>query len=170
MVRSNAMAGEYTITFSAVPYFNTPAPQTRTLTASSKITFNGNYTFADVNNNQMPDSLEQEQFGEISATRTAITDTDGDGFTDRAEFVAGTFPTDPSSKLEVASVQVLGNNRVTVTWPATDGKSYQLLGSTDGRTWQLFTAPTRAIGSQVSHTLTVPGTGNYCYFKIEVIP
>jgi hypothetical protein len=123
-----------------------------------------------VNNNQMPDSWEQEQFGEVSGTRTANTDTDADGFSDRAEFVAGTLPTNPSSKLEVATVQMLGNNRVTVTWPATDGKLYQLLGSTDGRTWQSFSAPLEAIGSQVSHTLTVPGTGKHCFFKIEAIP
>jgi hypothetical protein len=170
MVRSNALTGEYVVTFSPVPYFDTPPIQTQTLTASGRLVFNGNYSFADVNNNRMPDTWEQEQFGEISSTRTATTDTDDDGMTDLAEFISGMNPSDPSSRLQVASVQLLANNRVTVTWPASDGKIYQLLGSTDGRTWQPYSAPMRSTGSQVTHTLTAPTTSNFCLFRIEAIP
>ena len=170
MVRSNALTGEYVITFSPVPYFDTPAPQTKTLNASARLIFNGNYTFADVNNNRIPDSWEQEYFGEVSGTRTATTDTDADGMTDLAEFISGMNPSDPSSKLQVTSVQMLANNRVTVTWPSADGKFYQLFGSTDGRSWQPYTAPMRSTGNQLSHTLTAPTASNFCLFRIEAIP
>ncbi|HEX7860906.1 MAG TPA: S8 family serine peptidase [Verrucomicrobiae bacterium] len=169
LIRSNALAGEYTITFSPVPYYTTPAPETKTLTANSKITFNGNYTFADVNNNRMPDAWEQEQFGEVSSTRTSATDTDSDGLTDLGEFVSGTTATDANSKLQVTTVTMLPSNRVSVSWPAANGKVYQLFGSTDGRTWEPYSQPTTATGAQVTHTLTAPA-GNSCLFRIQALP
>ena len=170
LIRSNAVAGEYTITFSPVAYYNTPAPETKTLASSSRIVFNGNYTFTDVNNNRMPDAWEQEHFGEVSSTRTATTDTDSDGQTDLGEFVSGTDPNDPASKLLVARIQVLSNGRVTVTWPATSGKAYVLLGSSDARNWQPYSPPTVASGSEVSYTLTAPSTDNSLLFRIEARP
>ena len=170
LIRSNALAGDYTITFSPVPYYNTPAAQAKTLTASGRIVFDGNYTFTDVNNNSMPDAWEQEQFGEVSSTRTATTDTDGDGLADRGEFVSGTNPTDATSRLEVTSIEVLPNNRVSVTWPATNGKFYQLFGSTNGRIWQTFGAPMQATGSQITHTINAPTASNFCLFRLEAIP
>jgi hypothetical protein len=169
MIRSNALAGDYTITFSPVPYHDTPPDETKTLTANSRIVFNGNYTFTDANNNQMPDPWEQEQFGEVSATRTASSDSDSDGLTDLGEFISGTVPTDPASRLEITSAQVLSNNRVSVTWPAADGKTYIIHGSTDGRTWQPFSAPLKATGSQLNHIITPPSTGNACLLKLEAL-
>ena len=115
LIRSNVVAGEYSVTFKPVPYYTSPPTDTKTLSSNGRITFNGTYTFADVNNNRMPDAWEQEQFGEVSSSRTAKTDTDLDGATDLGEFVSGTVPTDANSKLEITSVQVLSNNRLSVT-------------------------------------------------------
>ena len=37
LIRSNALAGDYTITFAPVPYYTTPAPETKTLAANVRI-------------------------------------------------------------------------------------------------------------------------------------
>lgn len=170
MVRSNALAGDYTISFSSIPYFNTPAPETKTLAGNGRVVFEGKYTFTDSNNNRMPDGWEQEQFNEVSGSRTTHTDTDSDGMTDLGEFISGTVPTDSNSKLELTAVQLLSNNRVSVTWPGAEGKTYIVLGSSDGRVWQRFSAPLTGSGSQVNQVLTPPSTGNFCLFKIEALP
>lgn len=169
LIRSNALAGEYTITFNPVPYYTAPSPQTKTLTANGKVVFSGDYTFSDVNNNQIPDDWEQEKFGEVSSSRTATTDTDSDGITDLGEFISGTIPTEESSRLELISVQLLANNRVSVTWPAAEGKTYVIHGSSDGRNWQAFSLPLTASGSQMNHTLTLTNPGNLYLFKIEAL-
>jgi hypothetical protein len=169
LVRSNALAGDYTITYSAVPYLNTPPPQTKTLASNTKLIFNGDYTFADTNDNQIPDPWEIENFGKVSSTRTSATDSDSDGQSDLGEFVSGTGPNDPFSKLELLSVQLLSNNQVSVTWPSADGKTYIIHGSVDGHTWQPFSAPLTASGSQVNHVLTPPNSGGLCLFRIEAL-
>jgi hypothetical protein len=168
MVRTNALGGEYVVTFGAVPYYVTPPPQTNTLTAAAPLVFRGNYTFSDANNNRISDVWEQEQFGEISAGRTAQTDSDADGFADSAEFVSGTNPNDGASRLEISTLRVLSNNRVEVTWPSVAGKTYRLLASTDGRNWQTYGGEMRANGPQTSYTFT--SSGGFFLFKIELIP
>ena len=167
-VRTNALGGEYVVTFAAVPYYVTPPPETNTLTAAAPVVFRGNYTFADANTNSISDAWEQEQFGEVSAGRTAHTDSDADGFTDSAEFASGTNPNDDSSKLELATLRMLSNNRVEVAWPSVVGKTYRLLRSTDGKTWQSFAGEIRATDAQTSYTFT--SNGGFFLFKIELIP
>ena len=168
VVRTNALGGEYVVTFSAVPYYVTPPPQTNALTGVAPLVFRGNYTFADANNNSISDAWEQEQFGEVSAGRTSQTDTDTDGFSDAAEFVSGTNPTDSGSKLELTTLKMLSSNRVEVTWPSITGKTYRLLGSTDGKTWQTHGGEIRATGAQTTHTFAT--SGGFYLFKIELIP
>ncbi len=167
-VRTNALTGEYTITFDPVPYYNTPPPQTSTLTANNPLIFRGDYTLTDANNNGMADSWEQEQFGEVSPARTPQTDTDGDNFTDQAEFSSGTNPNDSASILQVSTLRFLSNNRVEVTWPSVAGKTYRLLGSTDGNNWTSYGGDIRATGTQSSYTFTT--NGGFSLFKIELIP
>jgi len=168
VVKTNALGGEYVITFAPVQYYLTPGPQTNTLSGPAPLVFRGNYTFADANNNRISDAWEQEQFSEISPGRTAQTDTDADGFSDSAEFVSGTNPNDVSSKLEISTLRVLTGGRVEVTWPSVAGKTYRLLGSGDGTTWQSLSGEIRATGAQGSYTFT-SGGGLYL-FKIELIP
>jgi hypothetical protein len=168
-VVSNAPAGEYSVTFQDVPYYTTPGAQTRTLLEGGSILFEGNYTFSDVNNNQIPDSWEDEKFGEVSSSRTATTDSDADGMTDLGEFISGTSPTDESERLELTSVQPLSNDRVNVTWPSVAGKIYVIHGSTEGQTWQPFSAPLTATGLQMNHTFTPPNARDFCFLRIEVL-
>lgn len=169
LIRSNALTGQYVIVYSAVPYYDTPPPQTNILAAGAQILFSGLYTFPDANQNGISDRWEQENFNEISPGRTAATDTDQDGATDTAEFRAGTNPSDPQSRLEVASATVLSNNRVKVEWPSASGKTYRILGSRDGVVWEVFSAPIRCGSTETSFVLPAP-SGQVYFFKLELLP
>jgi hypothetical protein len=94
---SNLAAGNYVVQFGDVPYYQTPAGQTNTLTDGGTVNFTGNYTFLDVNHNGISDAWEMAYFGSVTTNRTQFTDTDGDGMTDYAEFIAGTNPTNAAS-------------------------------------------------------------------------
>ena len=87
---TNAPTGQYIIQYADVPYYQTPPTQTNTLASGSTLTFTGNYTLTDANANGIPDPWELENFAGVSSQRTQFTDTDGDGLSDWAEFVAGT--------------------------------------------------------------------------------
>ena len=55
---SNLAAGQYVVQFGDVPYYQTPADQTNTLTVGGTVNFTGNYTFLDVNHNGISDAWE----------------------------------------------------------------------------------------------------------------
>jgi hypothetical protein len=78
----------------------------------------------DTDNDLLPDSWEMRWFGNLT-TAGLETDTDGDGFSDRAEYIAGTDPTKPTSFL---SLEVQWNGgQVEVSFPAlgVEGAGYQ---------------------------------------------
>src|SRR5208283_4275788 len=90
---TNAPPGPYTVQFSDVAFYQTPKDQSGTLTNGSTLTFSGNYTFIDVNHNGISDAWEKYYFGSASTNRTQYTDTDGNGMSDYAKFIAGIDPT-----------------------------------------------------------------------------
>ena len=87
---SNMAAGKYVVEFSDVPFFQTPADETNTLSVGGSLNFSGNYAFIDANHNGISDAWEQNYFGTVVTNRTQTTDTDRDGMSDYAEFIAGT--------------------------------------------------------------------------------
>ncbi len=128
-VISNVPAGPYTIQFSDVAFYQTPASQSNTLDSSSSLTFTGNYGFLDLNQNKISDSWEKFYFGSAGTNRTQFTDSDGDGMADYAEFIAGTVPTNALSKLVMLSTTILTNKHVLLQWAAIPGRLYQVQSS-----------------------------------------
>lgn len=167
--RSNALAGEYVITFHPVPYYITPAPQTNVLTGDAPLIFRGTYQFPDANKNGISDEWEVATFGEVAPSRTIETDSDNDEVSDYAEWVAGTDPADPESKFVVHELTVLPNHRLELSWPSVVEKTYRVLSSPDGRIWQEVTT-IRATSDQTKFVITPPASGNVLLFKIEVVP
>ena len=59
----------------------------------------------------MPDSYEIETYGSTNAVGSSITgDTDGDGASDAAEYIAGTSATNANSKFQVSASVLPGRN------------------------------------------------------------
>ena len=79
---------------------------------------------ADSDSDGLPDVYERSVFGDLS--RTGDGDFDGDGATDRDEFVSGTDPKDPRSvlRLVIGGSDTVGS--VLLTWRTAVGIAYQV--------------------------------------------
>jgi hypothetical protein len=88
-------------------------------------------------------------------------DFDGDGISNYAEYIAGTFATDPTDYLALKLVEKQANS-VRLRFFSILGKAYSLEYSTDLRTWRplpFYTAnPEINAGAQTQPSLVAPGT------------
>jgi serine protease AprX len=168
---SNLAAGQYAVQFGDVPYYQTPADQTNTLTAGGTVNFSGNYTFLDVNHNGISDAWEMDYFGSVSTNRTQTTDTDGSGMSDYGKFIAGLNPTNAASKFVFLSVTVQSNRFVQLQWAAIPDRLYQLESSTNFAGWTPLTGWLQASGSPMSYTATNFDFDRYAHmFRVQVRP
>ncbi len=148
-------------------FYQTPLPQTNSLTANGTLVFSGVYDFVDANRNGISDSWEKFYFSAVTTNRTVLTDTDGDGMPDYAEFIAGTDPTNPSSKFVVLGA-TNSVNTIQFQWAAVPGRSYQVLASSNLLSWTPVTDWVLANRSPMSFTVT-NAPGAHCY-RILVRP
>ena len=167
---SNLAAGQYVVQYSDVNYYQTPADQTNTLVAGGSLNFNGNYAFLDVNHNGISDAWEMAYFGVVANNRTQLTDTDHDGMTDYAEFIAGTNPTDAASRFYLTGETIQSNRLVQMQWTAATNRLYQVNTSSNLRSWlpvadwrQAFNSPT------MSYTITNTSEGVH-FYRVQVRP
>jgi hypothetical protein len=168
-ITTNAPPGQYTVTWGPVAYWQTPLAQSNILVAPGTTVFTGNYTITDANNNGMSDSWEQAWFGSVAPGRTEFTDTDNDGMTDRAEFFAGTIPTNGFSVLKFLSPAVQNTGAVRLDWLAVPGRSYRITSAGSSMTnWIAATDWMRANGNLLSFTTNV--TAGTRFYRLEVRP
>jgi hypothetical protein len=170
---TNAPPGPYTVRFSDVAFYQTPPDQSQTLTNNGTITFTGTYDFIDANHNGISDSWEKYYFGSATTNRTQLTDSDGDGMPDYAEFIAGTNPTNADSRLVFLSATLLTNQLVQLEWAAIPGRLYQLqtcsLRSTNLQAWTPITDWLQAPGSPMYYTTSRTNQGVNAY-RVQVRP
>jgi hypothetical protein len=167
---TNAPLGQYVVTFGAVPYYQSPPPQTNMVNSAAPVVFPGLYTFTDENNNGMSDAWEQQFFGEVSPGRTRMTDTDGDGATDYAEFIAGTLPNSIDSMLELPPPTASSNGNLRFAWPSVPGRAYQLETSVDLTNWLPVSDWIRATTTTSSATAPTPTNGVNYFYRLAVRP
>ena len=80
----------------------------------------------DVDSDGLDDSWEQYYYGTTSSTNT---DSDGDGFSDLAEYGAGTDPFDDSSLMELIQVSPAGSNTFVLRWASETNQTYAVARS-----------------------------------------
>ena len=166
---ANLPPGTYTVQFGEVAFYNTPPAQTKDLVGGTNVTFTGIYTFPDVNHNGISDDWEMYYFGEVSTNRTQKTDSDHDGMTDYAEFIAGTDPTNAASKLIFTSVTPITNHSVQIQWAAIPGRSYQVQTSTNLNTWTPISGWLQAASSPMTFS-TTNSTERTRLYRVQVLP
>ena len=169
-VVSNALPGQYVATFGNVPFYRMPAPQTNDLQGAETLVFFGNYTFDDANHNGISDAWEQQFFGEVSGTRTVLTDTDHDGASDYAEFVAGTNPQAADSKLALRLPIRRLDGALQLEWASVAGRIYRVQGSRDAVTWTPISDWIQAVGGNTTFSWTEAGARPPFLFRLEVRP
>ena len=165
---TNPPPGQYRIQFDPVAYYQTPLNQTNTYSDTNAVLFIGNYTIVDANNNGMADAWEQAFFGGVVPGHLAATDSDGDGMSDFAEFMAGTNPTNRLSMLSLSATPASGGF-VQFNWPSGSGRDYRVLGSSNLINWTPSSSWITATG-QNSQVIIPPTNGTVRFFKLEVRP
>jgi len=168
---SNLPAGQYAVQFGDVPYYQTPPGQTNTLTVGGTVNFTGTYTFLDANHNGISDAWEQEYFGAVTTNRTPFTDTDGNGMSDYAKFIAGLNPTNPASLFHFTGVGVSNGQGVQLQWTVTGNRLYQVSVSTNLQSWWPVTGWLQATngGATMNYMVTNPGAVP-AFYRVQVQP
>jgi hypothetical protein len=105
---------------------------------------------ADVDNDGIPDSQEGSSTPYVVGIDDRNVDTDGDGFVNANEFIAGTSPLDKKSLFTVNSATVDSSGLINITWPSAVGKFYQVQISSDLKIWTNFGALLAGTGSTMS--------------------
>ncbi len=98
-------------------------------------------------------------------------DPDQDGFSNEAEYLAGTNPLDPQSVLKIESARWDASG-VTLTWPSAPGKRYQVLSRSkldSVRGWQPVGAPVLSTGNHAQY-LDPVGSVDLQFYRIQAIP
>jgi hypothetical protein len=104
---------------------------------------------ADQDADGLPDDWEWTWFGTLARDGTG--DLDGDGFSDRQEFLAGTNPANPNPALRILTLDSFSGGRI-ILWSSVPGKTYQVQFKNDlsATNWTNLGAPFKASGSTPS--------------------
>jgi len=86
---------------------------------------------ADADQDGLPDAWEKSPGFPTNIAANAFADLDGDGLADRAEFIAGTNPTNAQSRLAILGI-FQASNTTTLTFSAISNRTYTIERLSDG--------------------------------------
>lgn len=97
-------------------------------------------------------------------------DPDGDGMQNGAEYLAGTDPTDPNSRMGITNIET-ATEGLLVTWSSVRGKRYQIETRFDipSDAWAPLGDPVTAVGVKSTARL-ISGSQAYRFYRIALAP
>jgi hypothetical protein len=129
---------------------------------------------ADNDNDKLPDAWEQmiadaDPDDQIFSPRDVLgsDDFDGDGNSNRTEYLVGTNPVDAGSCLHVSCARKPDGETV-VSWPSVKGKVYRVLctnGLENG--WHVLSEPIWGTGNYVEYHDSSAGNATLRFYKVE---
>ena len=126
--------------------------------------------FPDSNGNRMPDAWELQEFGNM--TNTAAGDTDGDGFSNEDEHLAGSQATNVASLLRIETL-ARAEDDVAVEWQSVPYGRYRVLTATNlvgGTGWTVLgTNLNLDMGTISTFTNTGGGTRERAFYRVEFV-
>jgi hypothetical protein len=127
--------------------------------------------YPDFNFDGLDDRFQRQYFPLFIAKEAAPdADPDGDGFTNQAEYISGTVPTNSLSLLKIESV-TLTSGGSTITWQSAAQKRYQVWSKRDvaGDLWQTVDSP--VLGSEnLTQFTDVSATNGFRFYRIQALP
>ena len=121
---------------------------------------------ADTDGDELPDSWEDEHFGNLTANATA--DSDGDGTTNMMEYLAATDPRSGTSVFRPSSRVESG--KLILTVPTVSGRNYRVWGTSNLQTTWTAHDTISGDGSTVAweYLMSQSATSRY-FLKIEIL-
>ena len=123
----------------------------------------------DINGNGIGDAWELAMFGP-GTNVVAADDTDNDGVNNWGEYLGGTDPTNPNESMEAGHMET--TNGLTLTWPVSDGRTYEVWTSDDlaFSNWMTSGGPWEAQPGQTNMTWTDTNDQmNVRYYRIDLL-
>ena len=118
---------------------------------------------ADADGDLLPDAWES-----ANGVSDPALDADGDGASNRAEYLAGTNPQSNASRLQ-STAQALTGDVLDVAWDAVAGKLYRVSTSTDLANWQPLALRLPTITGAQTIRLATGGEPEF-FVRIEIAP
>ncbi len=122
----------------------------------------------DLDGNGLPDWWEDTYFGEASTNHSATADSDHDGSNDTEEWLAGTDPTNASSRLELSAAAGGSGTNHLFTWGSAAGRQYGVLMTTNLQSSRPWTRLSRFDGTGSLLTYTNRLDYRQVFLKLEV--
>ena len=123
----------------------------------------------DLDQDNLPDDWEVAWFGNLGRDGTG--DFDGDGASDREEYLAGTNPTNDASVLGVLTLSSVATGETTVLWSAVSGRTYrvQFKDDVDQVAWTELSGDVVATGPQASAVDPAPAPGGRRFYRVLLV-
>ncbi len=149
--------------------FNSSGTQSALSTAVFSDLRVGTLLETDIDGDSLPDAWENAQLGGIDTSNGGSNDHDGDGQSDRIEYLAGANPNNSANSLRITETTIQPGNQIQLTWQAITGKTYRIMRSTDLGTWEEAASNIPATVPLTSSTVAMlPEPSTRCFYRIEV--
>ncbi|MDA1006252.1 MAG: lamin tail domain-containing protein [Verrucomicrobia bacterium] len=134
------------------------------------------YTLAndpnDLDGDGMPAAWEAANGLDDNDPTDAFLDADNDGQNNKAEYLAGTDPQDPSSFFRIREIEVSPAGNVILRWDTVPGRTYRVRYSPALQSWFTFgpAGDLLATGPQLEFTDPTGSAADLRFYQLEILP